>query len=178
MHREVKGGAMAIPESIQSFLGRNSAAYSTLQHPVAYTAQREAALAHVPGREWAKTIVYLADGEPIQAVLPASFSVNEAQLRALTGARSLRLAEESEFEPLYPGCERGAMPPFGPLYGQRVFVDRVLADDPEIVFNAGTHADAIRMRYEDFASLVQPVVGEFAHSASTRSASTRSAGLW
>lgn len=164
---------MAIPESIQSFLNRNGAAYSALQHPVAYTAQREAALAHVPGREWAKTVVCLIDGEPIQAVLPASFSINEAQLRALTGARELRLAEESEFEPLYPGCERGATPPFGPLYGQRVFVDRALVDDPEIVFNAGTHADAIRMRYEDFASLVQPVVGEFAQRPAARGA-----GLW
>jgi Ala-tRNA(Pro) deacylase len=164
---------MSIPATIHSFLDRNGAAYSTLEHPVAYTAQREAALAHVPGRVWAKTVVYLADGEPIQTVLPASFSVDEALLRVLTGARSLRLAEESEFEPLYPGCERGAMPPFGPLYGQRVFVDRALVADREIVFNAGTHADAIRMRYEDFSSLVQPVIGEFA-----RSASTRSAGLW
>jgi Ala-tRNA(Pro) deacylase len=164
---------MAIPASIQSFLDRNGAAYSEVRHPIAYTAQREAALAHVPGREWAKTVVYLIDGEPIQAVLPASFNINESQLRALTGARQLRLAEESEFEPLYPGCERGAMPPFGPLYGQRVFVDRALVDDPEIVFNAGTHADAIRMRYEDFASLVQPVVGQFAQRPAARGA-----GLW
>jgi Ala-tRNA(Pro) deacylase len=152
---------MAIPESIHTFLNRNGATYSEMRHPVAFTAQREAALAHVPGREWAKTVVCLIDGEPIQAVLPASFNINESELPALTGARSLRFAEESEFEPLYPGCERGAMPPFGPMYGQRVFVDRTLVDDPEIVFNAGTHADAIRMRYEDFASLVQPVVGQF-----------------
>jgi Ala-tRNA(Pro) deacylase len=174
MYLESEGrAAMAIPESIQSFLDRNGAAYSVLQHPAAFTAQREAALAHVPGRVWAKTVVCLADDEPIQAVLPASLSINQAQLRVLTGARSLRLAEESEFEPLYPGCERGAMPPFGPLYGQRVFVERGLVDDPEIVFNAGTHVDAIRMRYDDFASLVQPVVGEFAQSTSRRSA-----GLW
>ena len=35
------------------------------------------------------------------------------------------------------------MPPFGPLYDQRVYVDTSLVDEPEIVFNAGTHADAI-----------------------------------
>jgi Ala-tRNA(Pro) deacylase len=53
------------------------------------------------------------------------------------------------------------MPPLGPLYGQRVFLDKSLAQDPEIVFNAGTHTDAIRMGLDDFVKLVNPVIGEF-----------------
>lgn len=161
---------MGIPESIRVFLDRHGVAYVTVVHPVAYTAQREAAASHVPGREWAKTVVCLSDGEPVQAVLPASLSIDTEQLRALTGARSLRLAEESEFERLYPGCERGAMPPFGPMYGQRVFVDQTLAEDPEIVFNAGTHGEAIRMRYDDLVLLVHPVVGTFAYRPATHGA--------
>jgi Ala-tRNA(Pro) deacylase len=56
------------------------------------------------------------------------------------------------------------MPPFGPLYGQRVFVDRALTRDPVIVFNAGTHVEAIRMTYEDFAKVAEPVVGDFANA--------------
>jgi Ala-tRNA(Pro) deacylase len=40
-------------------------------------------------------------------------------------------------------------------------VDISLARDPEIVFNAGTHVEAIRMAYDDFAALANPVVGEF-----------------
>jgi Ala-tRNA(Pro) deacylase len=164
---------MAIPDSIRTFLNRHGADFATMEHPVAFTAQREAAAAHVSGRVWAKTVVCLADGEPVQAVLPASLSIDEDQLRRLTGAHSLRLAEESEFERLYPGCERGAMPPLGPMYGQRVFVDRTLAHDPEIVFNAGTHAEAIRMRYDDFVWLVHPVVGEFAYQPAARGAGTR-----
>ena len=35
---------------------------------------------------------------------------------------------EDELRWLYPDCERGAMPPFGPLYKQRVFVDQALAN--------------------------------------------------
>jgi Ala-tRNA(Pro) deacylase len=38
------------------------------------------------------------------------------------------------------------MPPFGPLYRQSVYADDALADEDEIVFNAGTHGDAIRIR--------------------------------
>ena len=54
------------------------------------------------------------------------------------------------------------MPPFGTFYGHAVFVDQALCADPDIVFNAGTHTDAIRMRYVDFERLVHPVVGSFA----------------
>jgi Ala-tRNA(Pro) deacylase len=53
------------------------------------------------------------------------------------------------------------MPPLGPMYGQRVFVDTELTRDPEVVFNAGTHMDAIRMRYSDLAALIKPIVGDF-----------------
>ena len=153
---------MAIAESIGNFLDRARVTYATLTHPRAYTAQQEAAVAHVPGRHWAKTVVAFADNEPIQAVVPADLSVNMERLRELAGARAVRLANEDEIARLYPGCEAGAMPPFGPLYGQRVFVDTTLVAEPEMVFNAGTHTDAIRMHYEDFADVAKPVIGAFA----------------
>jgi Ala-tRNA(Pro) deacylase len=153
---------MPIPAPVARFLESRNVAYTVIPHPTAYTAQEEAAVTHVPGREWAKVVVCLAADEPVMAVLPAPFTVDFDQLRSLAGARALRLAEEAEIESLYPGCERGAMPPLGPLYGQRVFVDESLAADPAIVFNGGTHVDAIRMSYQDFEQVVRPVVGRFA----------------
>ena len=152
---------MTIPTSIQEFLKKSGRPYTTLEHPVAYTSQEEAAAAHVSGKEWAKAVVCFADDEPILAVLPAHYTVQTDRLRALVGARKLRLAEERELAPLYPECEPGAMPPLGPLFGQPVFVDQSLTKDPEIVFDAGTHTDAIRMRYADFAEIVEPTVGAF-----------------
>ena len=53
------------------------------------------------------------------------------------------------------------MPPFGPLYKQPVVVERSLTSDPEILFNGGSHHDAIRMRYRDFEDLVKPTVADF-----------------
>jgi Ala-tRNA(Pro) deacylase len=152
---------MAIPTSIQDFLKTRGVPFSTLTHRTAFTAQEEAAVTHVRGREWAKTVVCIADGNPILAVLPAHFSVDLDRLRPLAGATTIRLAQESEIVRLYPDCEAGAMPPFGPLYGHRVFVDSSLAADPEVVFNAGTHTDAIRVRYQDLVKVVGPVVGDF-----------------
>lgn len=147
--------------SIHEFLREAHVPYTVVPHRLAFTAQENAAAAHVPGRDWAKVVVCFVDGRPIEAVLPAPRKVDFDRLRALAGGREIRLADERELEWLYPDCEPGAMPPLGPLYGQPVFVDASLAAEPEIVFNGGTHTEAIRMRWEDFVASVRPTVGEF-----------------
>ena len=135
--------------------------YTTFAHRAAYTAQQEAEVSHIQGRHWAKIVVCFADSEPIQAIVPAHMVVDLDRLRALVQAQTVRLASEAEMLGMYPGCELGAMPPFGPIYKQRVFVDRSLVGDPEMVFNAGTHTDALCVHYDDFAAIVRPTVGTF-----------------
>ena len=147
---------------VHDFLRRAHVPYVVMPHPPAFTAQEEAAAAHVPGREWAKVVVCFVDDQPIEAVLPATLTVNLNRLRALARGVSIRLADEPELESLFPDCEPGAMPPLGPLYGQAVFVDVALAEADEIVFNAGTHTEAIAMHWPDFAASVRPIVGKFA----------------
>lgn len=151
-----------IPSSISGYLDRNQTRYSVLPHPIAYTAQEEAAATHVPGSEWAKSVVCIADNQPVLAVLPAPCAVDLGRLQRVLNAYSLRLAKEAELAELYKDCEVGAMPPFGPLYGQTVYVDALLALERQIVFNAGTHRDAMAMRWIDFVKMVNPIVGKFA----------------
>ena len=148
--------------SIHEFLREAHVAYTVVPHRPAYSAQEDAAAAHVKGRDWAKVVVCFVDGEPIQAVLPAPLAVNLNSLLDLAGGSEIRLAQEDELRRLFPECEPGAMPPFGPMYGQSVFVDVLLAAEPEVAFNAGTHTEAIRMRWPDFAASIRPIVGKFA----------------
>jgi len=150
--------------SIHEFLREARKAYVVLPHTPAFTAQEGAAAMHVPGRDWAKVVVCFVEGEAIQAVVPAPLAVNLERLLELAGGKEIRLAQEDELRRLYPGCESGAMPPFGPLYGQQVFVDVALAAEPQIVFSAGTHTEAICMRWADFAASVRPTVGKFAEA--------------
>lgn len=161
------------PRSLDAFLKQARIPYTTFTHPEAFTAQDQAAVSHVPGRSWAKLVVCFADDEPILAVVPAPLMVDLEQLRALAGARVLRLAREPEFRTLYADCEPGAMTPFGNLYLQRVFVDCHLVGETDMVFNAGTHTDAIRMHYGDFADLAHPVVGAFGRLPTSCEASMR-----
>jgi Ala-tRNA(Pro) deacylase len=153
---------VAVVPAVQEFLRKANIPYRVRPHIPAYTAQEEAAVTNVPPRDWAKAVVCFVDGEPIQAVVPADLEVDLDWLAIVTGATSIRLAGEDELRWLYPDCELGAMPPLGPLYGQMVFVDEALAAEEQIAFNAGTHGDAVSMRYEDFAAIAHPMVGRFA----------------
>jgi Ala-tRNA(Pro) deacylase len=153
---------MPATSAIHEFLRQAHVRYTVMPHDPAYSAQEEAAAIHVPGRDWAKVVVCFVDGRPIEAVVPAPLVVDLDRLLEVAGGSEIRLAREDELERLYPGCEPGAMPPFGPLYGQPVFVDVTLAREPVLVFNAGTHTEAIAMRWADFAASVRPVVARFA----------------
>ncbi len=149
-------------EKLKEFLDSNQVKYKTIGHSIAYTAQEIAAAAAVPGQELAKTIIVRMDGELAMAVLPASYRVDTKKLAKAARAKKVEIAGEEEFADLFPGCELGAMSPFGNLYGMKVFVAEKLAADREIAFNAGTHRELVRLGYADFERLVKPTVAAFA----------------
>jgi len=148
--------------ALHQFLHDAKVPYSVVPHRPSFTAQEDAAAVHVPGRDWAKVVVCVIDGRAVEAVVPAPLAVNLADLVDLAGGENIRLATEDELGRLFPDCERGAMPPVGELYGQEVFVDVELADEPQIVFDGGSHTEAITMRWPDFVRTVRPIVGRFA----------------
>jgi Ala-tRNA(Pro) deacylase len=143
---------------LRDFLDSYGVKYVVITHSVAYTAQGVAALAHVRGRELAKTVIVKLDGQFAMAVVPAAVHVDLALLKKVTGARTTELASELEFKNRFPDCETGAMPPFGNLYGMKVFVDATLSEDKEIAFNAGSHRELMRLAWTDFERLVKPTV--------------------
>lgn len=143
---------------LKEFLDRNKVKYVTIAHSLAFTAQEIAQSAHIRGQELAKTVMVRLDGKMAMAVLPASRRVDFDLLKQGSGARTVELAGEGEFKDRFPGCELGAMPPFGNLYGMEVLVSEDLAGDDEIAFNAGTLTELIRMSSKDFQRLVQPKV--------------------
>jgi Ala-tRNA(Pro) deacylase len=145
---------------LKDFLDRERVKYVCIAHSPAYTARDTAQAAHVEGKDFAKTVMVQIDGRVAMAVLPASEKLDLARLKEAAGGKHVRLALESEFDRQFPGCEPGAMPPFGNLYGMPVYVAETLATDVEIAFNAGTHAELVRMAYRDFERLVQPITAK------------------
>ncbi len=152
---------MNILAKLKQYLDRNNVTYQVIIHEEVYTAQELAQALHTPGNELAKVVVVKADRKYRMAVLPASRRIDLPSLKKQLKATSLAIVTEPELRTLFPEAETGAMPPFGNLYDMDVCVDESLTADEFITFNAGTHYEAIRMRYIDFERLMQPGVATF-----------------
>jgi len=143
-------------KKLKTFLDENKVKYVSVQHSSAFTAQEIAAIAHIPGKDLAKTVIIKINGKMAMAVLPASYKVSFDNLKETLGVTEVRLAYEQEFIDKFPDCEVGAMPPFGNIYGMEVYVTESLAEEEEIAFNACSHTELIKMKYSDFEKLVKP----------------------
>ena len=111
--------------------------------------------------ELAKTVIVDLDDNMAMAVLPANRKIVLQDLREVTGSDHVKFASEDEFKEKFPDCETGAMPPFGNLYGMKVYAAASLAENDEIAFNAGSHTEVIKMAYQDFERLARPKVVSF-----------------
>ncbi|HET7874390.1 MAG TPA: YbaK/EbsC family protein [Methylomirabilota bacterium] len=153
---------MAISERLKAFLERERIAYQTLPHRAVFTAHEAAVASHVADRQLAKALAAKDDrGGLLMAVLPASCRLDLTALKHLTGRHHLRLLHEDELQAVFPDCAVGALPPFGNLYGMPVYVDGCFARDQDIVFEAGSHHEAVRLPYAEFERAARPVIGEY-----------------
>jgi Ala-tRNA(Pro) deacylase len=149
---------MAILKKLKALLDEAKVPYEVYNHALAYTAQEIAAKQHFSGNEMAKVVMLEVDDRLVMGVVRGNDKINVNEVRDSLGARHVRLASEDEFIARFPECEIGAMPPFGNLFGLKVYVDPALAKDESIYFNAGNHVQTVHMKYKDFAALVQPEI--------------------
>ena len=145
-----------IVKRLHDLLDGSGVEYEIIHHRDDFRAQTTAEDTHTPPGEFAKTVFLWIDGGYAIAVLPATHYVAESKLAHSLGAEKIRLASEFEMQDLCPDCEVGAAPPFGKLYGLPSYVSPLLTRDERITFNAGTHRDAVRMRYADYERLADP----------------------
>ena len=157
-----------VPEKVVRHLEKSNVPVVVRSHQREVAAQRLAAAVHVSGYRVAKSVLVEADGERLMAVLPAADIIDLTRLATALGASSVRVMHESEILDLFPGCELGAEPPFGSLFGLPVVMDRILARARgPLVLRAGSHEEILEMPIEDFMRLERPRVADFAVTAAS-----------
>jgi Ala-tRNA(Pro) deacylase len=115
----------------------------------------------VKGRHHAKVVMVKSGDQHLMMVLPADHQIDLEKVEKAIG-KAVSLDKEQDFKSLFPDCVIGGMPPFGNLYGLPTYVDQSLAEQDYIVFEAGTHTDAIRMSYRDYEKIAKPKVNDLA----------------
>ncbi|HWE48805.1 MAG TPA: YbaK/EbsC family protein [Bryobacteraceae bacterium] len=141
------------------YLKASGVHYSWSMHPAAATAIETAQADKVPLHDFAKVVVYFCETGFGMAVVPADKLLDLCEVGYLLGVSYIRFAREAELPELFPDCELGAMPPFGDVFRMPVLVDSGVAEQESIVFNIGTHTDAVRMAFKDYQKLVNPLIG-------------------
>src|SRR6266496_916905 len=149
---------MPILKRLKEVLDDAKIPYEIYNHALAYTAQEIAAKQHVSGNELAKVVMLKAAEKLVMGVVRANDKISLRAVEDSLGVRNVWLATEDEFIARFPECEIGAMPAFGNLFGVKVYVDPALEKDEYIYFNAGNYVQTVRLKYKDFARLVQPKV--------------------
>jgi Ala-tRNA(Pro) deacylase len=120
--------------------------YEVHQHDPAFTARAAAAAEGVDPRTFAKVVAVASpDGRKALVVLDATDQVDLRKARLALGVSDVRLLNEPELTAMAPGCEVGAIPAVGSLFGLTTYADYAVRDDAEISFSAGSHRFSARV---------------------------------
>lgn len=98
----------------------------------------------------------------VMLIVRGSDKFDEKKVKDLLGIKEFRFATEQEVKELTGGVLPGGVPPFGNLFGLKVFVDKKVLNNEKIVFNAGDKRFSIGMYSKDWLKLVGPVLAEIA----------------
>ena len=148
---------------VVDYLDEVSASYEVTHHRPTFTAQQMAAEEHVPGMAVAKPVIVRADETYYMCVLPACCKIDLDALKSQLGVCQVELADESEMARLFPDSALGAEPPFGSLYDLETIMDKTLEADEYIVFQGGSHEQAIKMDMDEYRRVAQPKVLAFSY---------------
>ena len=115
-------------KKLKEYLDKSRVKYVTINHSPAYTAQEIAEISHISAKALAKTVIVKINDKLAMVVTPAHVKVSFDQIKKSTKAKQVELASEFEFQERFPGCELGAMPPFGNLFDMDVYVTNDLTE--------------------------------------------------
>ncbi len=156
---------MAILESISRFLQNEGIPFSTTHHEETRTSEESARARGEDISIGGKALLVKIDDVFKLFVISASQRVDSKKIKAHFGAKSIRFASEEELHRI-TGLVPGAVPPFGhPILELDLFVDKSIARNAKIAFNAGSLTDSIIMQTEDYLRAAKPTVLSFSQQA-------------
>jgi Ala-tRNA(Pro) deacylase len=130
------------------------------RHPRTQTAKDEAQALHASPDDVGKTIIVHTPEGMVRVLIPASERLSLTRLRETVGLDEIRFATEAELGEAYPAFELGAVPPFGGPAGERVVVDRRVADLEFVIVEAGSHSDSVLLATADLVRITGATVAD------------------
>ena len=156
----VKETVNVIFGKIKDVLNREKIEYEVLEHKPVYTSKEAAQVRGTQLRQGCKALICKTEEGFIQAVVPGDKELDIQKLQKLTLFKKIELGNAKEVRQI-TGCNIGSVPPFGNLFGLKVYFDKLVTENDIVAFNAGQHTKSIKMKAKDLVKVVNPVIGEF-----------------
>lgn len=154
----------SMQKKVFAHLDKNKVRYTHVPHKTVYTAYDLANTLKKKLNEIAKTLVVKVDKKYILVVLPANVRVDLEKVKKVLKAESAHLVPEKIMEKIFK-IKAGTMTPFGSLHGAEVLLDKALLKTQEVIVNAGTFTDAVRMKAKDLHKLENATLGNVRDTA-------------
>ncbi|MFH8080513.1 MAG: YbaK/EbsC family protein [Candidatus Aenigmatarchaeota archaeon] len=133
--------------------------FTIMSHEPVTTSEEAAKVRGTTLESGAKAIIAKTD-RFFMLVLPSNLKVDSKKIKKIFETKNFRFATEEELYKL-TSCKKGAVPPFGFLFGLDTIVDEELLKQKEINFNAGRNDKSINMKLEDYLKIVKPKIEKF-----------------
>ena len=150
--------------TLEEFLESQHIAFQKHTHAKTYTSQALAQAEHVSGYRVAKPVVVKTPSGFAMCVLAAPKHLDLERAAYVLRETHARLATEAEMAELSPGCELGAEPPVGAMFGLKTVMDEELVEDDWLVMQAGTHTESVEMSRFDWERVCDPIVASITTS--------------
>ena len=156
----VKETVNVVFSKIRDVLNKEKIEYEVLEHRPVFTSKEAAEIRGTELKQGTKALICKTEEGFIQAVVSGAKELDIEKLQKLTLYKKIEMANAKEVRQA-TGCNIGSVPPFGNLFGLKVYFDKSVVENEIIAFNAGTHTKSIKMKAKDLAKVVNPIIGEF-----------------
>ncbi|MCS7135046.1 MAG: hypothetical protein N3E38_03310 [Candidatus Aenigmarchaeota archaeon] len=133
--------------------------FIVLSHEPVITSE-EAALARGTSLESGAKAIIAKVEDFMMFVLPSNLKIDSRKIKKIFNSKNFRFATDEELYNL-TSCKKGAVPPFGFIFGLETYVDEHLLKQKEINFNAGRNDVSIHMKLKDYLKIVKPKIEKF-----------------
>jgi Ala-tRNA(Pro) deacylase len=158
-------------KGLLEWLAREGVEHEVHEHRLTFTARETARAEGVELRAFAKVLgVRADDGQKALVVLDAADRLSLAKAAEAMKVHHVQLLREVELEALAPGCDAGAIPAVGTLFGLPLYADHAVREDPEITFNAGSHRYSVQVERASWERAARPVYVDLAERVEDRPA--------
>ncbi|MBI5621521.1 YbaK/EbsC family protein [Candidatus Falkowbacteria bacterium] len=152
-----------ISKKILNYLDQHKIKYDVLDHRTIYTAYDLANTLKADLRKIAKTLLVEADKNFYLVVLPANYRLDLKKLKTALQVKKVSIPDEKKMVKVLK-VKVGGITPFGAMHRLQTVVDKSLLKTQDVIMNAGSFTQSLRLRAKDFLKLEEVKLGNFVQS--------------